>query len=1171
MSDPETPKSPQPKPKRKRRWLRNVGRTLLALLAVFLIFHRPILTGLIHLVAVKVAAKQHINLSLTVEGTVLTNISLKNIRALPKGDAPSPVERISIDEVTVRYTIIGLIRRGFSEFLQSYTLRNADIVVKPVEGTKEQKSDLASTLHGLIQQPALFSDRVDVENLNLVAMTPDGEFALKDVNIYLDPVVAGWLKIGRLQIPKIRTWEHLETTATYAKRDLILRGLELDPEIVLNQIELDASRRAEGINRLALDGTLFGGHAEFSLEVRELKNEKKKNSSATSSSRTQRVAASVSSSIQNLSLEKIGRYFSVSVPPIGSVSDSTLNFSGDPDVPTTWTGAMNSLVENVAAGGLKIDNARVRLDAREGAAAFITEVNSGRNRIALSANCKLPQRTDEFAKTDLDGRLEIAADEPGRFAAAITGGSALGGGPLSLKNKIFTTTLAFSAKQVTVANFGIGSADLKVNVTKSLAAPAGSQQPASPFDALQTRVDATFTDIRAANYALDSGALALSTNNERVQLGTLEFHRLQNAISASGDVILPRDMKSWTAAPANVKFAITAPSVAAFNAEPDLKAPNAHLEASGELVNGTGGANGKINVLATDITFREFAADRLALDIGIANNTATVESFVFALNPTDGVTASGHLGLQKPFVYDAKLQARARDLAKFNSFVPGMEGGLAGSFALDWNGTGNIDQLQNSGEARLRLDGGKAAGVSAINAEIAGAYSPDFINVPIFRIDTNKGDLIMKIGMGNSTVKVSDIAVKLGGKPVLTGFVTLPLDLRTPKNPETIIPTNGPVAALIKTGDINLDALPTLEGATPQSSKKGGKPAAASGLPVHGIVSATITAGGTIDALDARLQVAARGLQAKAAAKLAPANAEVDLHLITDQLSLKARIQQPAISPIEIAGTLPLPVKQIVQQKKINEDSPVQLSVRLPRSSVGFLSQVVPAIRFAEGTVGMDVDVAGTIAQPVFSGSTLIEMPAIRFANPDTPAISNFRGDMRFAGSQLSVNRLGGDISGGSVNVTGRIQFPKITEPVFDLRLTSNGALLLRNESTTVRADSDVRVSGPLAGATVSGNVGITRSQFFKEIEILPIELPGRPAPKPPETAKGVVAAAAAGKLEIRREDQNERPLCDPGKSCKRRGNRRSRGRRNGQGRSRWTERCGLKISSPPCLFQNFR
>ena len=73
----------------------------------------------------KVAARQNIRLSLQVQGTIFTNISLKNIRAVPNGKGATPVENISIEEVTVHYSILSLARKGISEFLDSYVLRNA--------------------------------------------------------------------------------------------------------------------------------------------------------------------------------------------------------------------------------------------------------------------------------------------------------------------------------------------------------------------------------------------------------------------------------------------------------------------------------------------------------------------------------------------------------------------------------------------------------------------------------------------------------------------------------------------------------------------------------------------------------------------------------------------------------------------------------------------------------------------------------------------------------------------------------------------------------------------------------------------------------------------------------------------------------------------------------------
>jgi len=66
---------------------------------------------------------------------------------------------------------------------------------------------------------------------------------------------------------------------------------------------------------------------------------------------------------------------------------------------------------------------------------------------------------------------------------------------------------------------------------------------------------------------------------------------------------------------------------------------------------------------------------------------------------------------------------------------------------------------------------------------------------------------------------------------------------------------------------------------------------------------------------------------------------------------------------------------------------------------------------------------------------------------------------------------------------------------------------VLRNDSVTVRANSDVRVTGPLAAASVTGDIGITQSRFFKDIDLLPLELPGHPpppAPPLPATTPGI-------------------------------------------------------------------
>ncbi len=1000
---------------------------------------------------------------------MLTNLRLKNIHALPEGNSPTPVIRISIDEVSVQYTLIGLIRHGAQDFLKSYTLRNADIQVQPVAGSPEQKHDLASTLHGLIQQPALFSDRVDIENINLVAHLPDGDFALKGVNLLLDPTQAGELRIALLQVPRVRTWENLHATTTYARRDLIIRDLTLDPQIVIEKFELDASQRAQGINRLAVDGTFFGGSAEFSMFMQELGKNK--------------ANVKIESHLKDFSLEKVSKYFNAQTPALGSITDSSIELSGDPNVPASWTGSIVSSAGPLHAGAFTLDQISARVDAKAGTTTLNVALNTGRNTINVQAQCALPQTMDGFAGTNIDGTLTVAADELAKLSPQITGGNVAANGSFALKNKMLTAKFDATAGAIAGKNFGLDSATVHVTASKSL--EDNSQQPA-PFDGLQTGINASFAGIHAQDYAIDSGTLDVASHDARVQITQLNFNRDKSTISATGEYTLPRDMKSFATAPGSVKFSASVPSLAAFRTVPDLNQPNAQIEAGGNLSNGIDGYGGDVKLTVSNITYQDFSAKNLALDVTISHSVATIDALNFALNDTDGFSGTGRVDLRTPFVYDGKLQANLHDLSKFNALVKNMQGGLAGSLWLDWQGHGRVGDVQHSGNVQFMMSNGKAAGVQAINAKIAGSYSPELIDLPTFWITTSKGNLAATIGLKNNVLTIGQIAVTQAKKPLLTGSITLPLDLRNPKNIESIIPMNGPVSANISSADLAIDSFFPKDQA-----------------PARGTAKLTLTASGTIAQLDARVQLAVQKLQAKAAASLAPTNINFDARLVQDQLSLKGRIDQPAIKSIEIAGTLPLPVRQIIEQKKIDQNSPVQLSVRLPQSSVAFLTKVTPAIRYVEGTASVNVDVAGTIAHPDFAGSALLNLPAIRFTNQDLPAVSGFRGDIGFAKNKLTVNRLGGDISGGSVNVTGSVLFATLANPQIDLRMTSNEALLVRNESLTVRADSDLRVTGPLAGATVAGTIGITHSKFFRDIDILPIELPGRPAPKPPETTAG--------------------------------------------------------------------
>ena len=1049
---------------------------LLIVLGLLVIFHRPLLIALIHAVAVKVAAEQNIRLSLRIEGTIFTNLSLRDIRAVPNGNGLTPVENISIEEMTVQYSILSLVRKGVSEFLRSYVLRNGYIVVKPVEGTSEQKSDLASTLHGLIQQPALFSNHVELDNLNLVAHIPDGEFAARGITLFLDPVLSGSLGIAELKIPKVRTWQNLTATATYVRRDLILRGLELDPQIVVQRLELDASQRAQGVNRLAVDGDFFGGNARFALLVRELPGKHRNNVS--------NAFAQVDSTTRDVSLEKLSQYFGAGTPAIGSVSEAAVHLTGDPNTPASWNGAVTTDVGAVHAGGAVMDKATMRLDVNKGWATFGSTFFSGSNSVTMQAAGKLPGSLDGFAGTAVSGWLDIAGTDLHHLAGGVTSGRIAGDGTFDLRDNTLRADLELKASSVSTNNLDLSAADIKAHVVKRL--PAQDQAGTAPFDGLQAQLDAHVADVQAGGYAIDSADVALDSRDAVVRIVNIAAQRADNALSASGTCTLPRDMAAWVGMPATFAFSLNAPRMAAFRAEPDLTGPTGVIEAAGALTNGTDGIGGAITANVSQLRMQDFSADGLKLNVSIAKSVAAIDTLTFALNPTDGFSATGHVGLRAPYAYDGVVQAQIRDLSKFDAPLaalnPGLKGGLAGALEIDWRGKGDLTTLRSYGDLRLSLKDGKVMNVQAIGADIAGSYSPEQLTFPTFGVTSSLGGISAVIAARNDVLRVDRIAFQQGGRTLLSGSLAVPLDLRTPSRPDTLIPMNGPLTADLVSSDIAIESL----------FPKGQAPAKGTG-------KVSITARGSIDQPDVRATIAGRGLQPAAAPTLPPAALDADFTLLGTQLSLKARVTEPSFSPVDIAGTIPLPLRQILRDGRPDPQSPVQLSVRVPRSPLSIVTRIVPAIRYIQGTAEASVDVAGTIGKPQLSGAALLDLQAVRLADPDMPSINGFRGDIRFAGNQLSLRQFGGNLSGGRFDVTGGAMFTDLVNPLIDVHFVSHGDLLMRNEAVTVRADSDIRIKGPLAAASVTGDVGITKSRFFKEIEILPLELPGRPAPKPPQ------------------------------------------------------------------------
>ncbi len=341
---------------------------------------------------------------------------------------------------------------------------------------------------------------------------------------------------------------------------------------------------------------------------------------------------------------------------------------------------------------------------------------------------------------------------------------------------------------------------------------------------------------------------------------------------------------------------------------------------------------------------------------------------------------------------------------------------------------------------------------------------------------------------------------------LLEGSAEIPLDLAHLENADLLFPDDGRVKISLASHDVDVArwvgqfavAKPTAKAAPPQKTAKLKKTPKDAAPSLTGIFNTTITAEGTVKDLTANVSVRGTRLQSTAAAKLAPTEVALDLSLRDSLLTLKGSVVQREIKPLTISGEMPLHMAALKKSASLDTRTPISLRIELPRSPLGFGSALVPAIRFIDGTAAIDVKVGGTLGKPEFSGVMSAEIPHLRFRDTSTPQVSGTTVGLDFTRDQISIRQLRGGLGGGSFSAGGSVNMVKFSEPVFDLRVATRDALVLQDDTITARITSDLRITGPLMAGNVTGNVLLTKSRLSKDIDILPIGLPGRPAPQPP-------------------------------------------------------------------------
>ena len=1052
---------------RRGEWRRRALIALAIFTVLLLIFHRPLLHGLGHRIAVRSAAKENLKLDFRLEGNVFTNLTVRNLHAVPTG--PTIVESLDVDFVRANYSLWDLIRGRRSEVLKNLEVRAVKLVLNP---KKADVKPIPPRAGKKVTLPGIFPDRVRLQDVNLVVRDSPNDLVLEHANLELDPRVPGELRLAKLHLPGAQAWKNISGKTSYTNKNLIISKLAVTDKDEIRVLNIDASQLRANTMAVNLDCVLGGGTVSGSLTMRE-----------TASS----IEAKLRVTAENVDLNALNKYIGTPDETLrGIVPQLNAEGSGLFNVPRSWNGRAAGKIDNFYWDKAAFDHATFEIVTRDGVATLsASEVEFGKGKLDIRGTVALPSSSKELGRDGVSLEINGSALDLANLTAGSEkplAGSADLNGRIKIDDAKLEATFALAAGSVHFADGAIDKLTANVHATKILPPPDTKQ---AWFVDLHSVTDLRAENVRSGDYQFDSVEGQLLQDGDRVQFSNMVGRRIRNELTIRGEYMLPEDFREALAQPAQLNVSLDAAELGDFWVADSRWKLTGPLKLTGKIEWKNKIANGHLSIEGTDLRLRELVFHQIGGEISIVNNLVTIKDFSARLNERDFASANGTFSLDPPYQYNGKLAVNIADLSTLEPLVEvsGKKGELAGSLFINWDGNGAAATFKNSGQLKLVLEKGRYGDLKGLQANVDAAYSPEGLDIPTIFVRNDRMDFHAIVQAKGETLEITKVELNQGQAKYAGGYLSIPFIWKNLGTKAPICSPNGKVVANFQSENIDIKKLFEDVGAEPLAS---------------GILTVNLVGQGTIADLDARLDVRLRDLRAEQFPKFEPATFNLTAVCQGDQLTITGKLEQSNIQPLELTANLPFDIPRIVRARQLPDDTPVTAKVRLPRSSVNFIRQFVPDLQQLDGEAALDVDVKGTMGQPVFSGSGDITVNVARFNNATLPTLRGFKARLGFARDVLTFDQFGGELAGGKFTLGGRVTFPKLTQANLDVQLKADSVLVARNDALTARADADVKVVGPLTSATVTGSVAMTNSQFLKNLDLIPIGLPGRPAPRAP-------------------------------------------------------------------------
>lgn len=485
----------------------------------------------------------------------------------------------------------------------------------------------------------------------------------------------------------------------------------------------------------------------------------------------------------------------------------------------------------------------------------------------------------------------------------------------------------------------------------------------------------------------------------------------------------------------------------------------------------------------------------------VREGVADLNPGIIQFDAQNEITVQGRMPLDTRQPFQAEVHGRLPRLALLSPWLAMAKAPAltSGSAVVDWSGAGVMATGNITGGGTLKVDDLKMKGRAEEYAlALTTKHEGKRAEITELRAEAGKFRLEATGAVSETELSVPGLTLYSEKVKLMDGTVLVPLSLSQQPRPPVPIDAAKPLLVRLKMEKLNF----------PQVFSVIGRKA-----PVDGVVSAEVDFQGTLSDLRGKVSAVMTGVRAEAMkGKLEPADVKLNLTLQDDRLAIDTSVTQKPLQPLKITGGMRLDVEAAMQNPRALMDEPVEAEVVLPPSSLASVPAFVPALSKLQGTVAVNVKINGSMQKPSWAGTVRTDVTSI--ALQDVPMdIKDVKANLDFKDTRIDLSNVSATVAGGKVRIDGGVDAANVKDPVLDLRLVADQALLVRDNTMSFRANADITCKGTLMKSAVNGRVELVRGRVFKEVEFLPLSLPNQLPPPPPAVRAGKAGPPAAPDL----------------------------------------------------------